>query len=155
MFKTALISFIDNSKDNLFEQTFYGSLITLLIYMHGLISTPIFWVLVIFMIIDFLIGIYSAFVNKIIDGDKLIEGAVKKCYVGILIILASLIDFVLSYFGINTQGIFHNFIMATLLARELGSIIRNAEMANLWVPSLFKTAMKSIKNASSSNKGSE
>lgn len=126
------------------HQTFATSLITLLAYVYGLVSTPLFWVLVIFSIIDFILGVYAAFKNKKLNWDKCLEGIANKVFIGILVLLSALIDYSLMYFGINTAGIFHNFIMAALLTRELGSIIKNAEKSHLWLPSLIRTAHKKL-----------
>lgn len=126
------------------EQTFYSSLLTLLFYMYGLISTPLFWVLVFFMTIDFVLGVYSAWKNKELDWNLCLEGIANKLFVGILVVMSALVDFALFHFGIHTRGLFHNFIMAALITRELGSGIKNAEKAKLWVPKIFKDAAKKI-----------
>lgn len=126
------------------EQTLMSSLITLLAYTYGLISTPLFWILVILSAFDFILGIYAAWKNKELNWDKCLEGIANKIFIVFLIVISAMIDFALMHFGIQTQGIFHNFIMAALITRELGSNIKNAEKADLWVPSLLKDAVKKI-----------
>lgn len=130
------------------EQTLIGSLITLFAYSYGLISTPLFWVLVILSAIDFILGIWAAFKNKELDWDKCLYGIANKIFIGVIIILSVLIDFTLMYFGINTAGLFHNFIMASLIVRELGSINKNAYKAGFWLPKLFKVAAEKLRNIS-------
>lgn len=139
-----MTTIVDMVKDNAIHQTFYGSLLTLLTYTYGLISTPLFWVLIGFCSIDYILGIYAAFKKKELDVDIALDGIVKKFYYGVLILLSAFIDFTLMYLGINTQGLFHNFIMATLLSRELGSIAKNANKGGLWVPKMIKDAQKTI-----------
>lgn len=145
MFKSALISFLITLKQTAIDYTLYGSLITVLVYVYGLISTPLFWVLIAFSFIDYIHGIYAAIRTGELDWDIALLGIIKKFYIGVLIVLSALIDFTLMFLGINTMGIFHNFIMATLLGRELGSIIKNARKAGLWVPKLFKDAQDALK----------
>lgn len=126
------------------HQTFISSLITLLVYVYGLVSTPLFWVLIIFSAFDFILGVYAAFRSKELNWDMCLEGIANKVFIGVIIFMSALIDYALMYFGIDTQGIFHNFIMAALLTRELGSNIKNAEKAKLWVPKLLKDAHKKL-----------
>lgn len=126
------------------ENAFFGSLITLLAYMYGLVSTPLFWVLIFFSAIDFFTGIYAAWKNGNLDWDICLDGIVKKVFIGILVMVSALIDFTLMYFGINSAGLFHNFIMGTLITRELGSFIENAERAKLYVPEFIKIARQRI-----------
>jgi toxin secretion/phage lysis holin len=142
VFKSALLSFVASVKASAATYTLYGSLITVLAYIYGMISTPLFWVLIIFSFIDYLHGTYAAWKNKELDWDIALEGIIKKFYIGVLIVLSALIDFTLAFLGINTMGLFHNFIMAALLGRELGSIIRNAKRAGLWVPKILKDAQE-------------
>lgn len=125
-------------------QTFMSSLITLLAYMYGLISTPLFWILVLLSAFDFIIGVYAAWKNKELNWDKCLEGIANKIFIGILVLMSAAIDFALVSFGIHTKGLFHNFIMAALITRELGSNIKNAEKAKLWVPKMFKDVAKKI-----------
>lgn len=127
------------------EQTMIGSFIALMAYAYGLISTPLFWVLIILCALDFIIGLWAAIVNSEVDWDKCLYGIANKLFIGVIIILSILIDFTLMYFGINTAGIFHNFIMATLIARELGSINKNAEKAGFWLPKLFKVVVNKLR----------
>lgn len=126
------------------NQTFMSSLITLMAYAYGLISTPLFWILVIFSVMDFILGIYAAIRNKEPNWDKCLEGIANKVFIGFLVLISALIDFTLMTFGIHTKGLFHNFIMAALITRELGSIIKNAEKGKLWVPQLIKDARDKI-----------
>lgn len=126
------------------QQSFISSLITLLAYVYGLVSTPLFWVLVFFSAIDFILGVYAAYRSKELNWDKCLEGIANKVFIGILIFMSALVDFALTYLGLNTQGIFHNFIMAALLTRELGSNIKNAEKAKLWVPKFIKEAHQKL-----------
>lgn len=126
------------------QQTLISSLITLLSYVYGLMSTPLFWVLVFFSTIDFILGVYAAYKSKELNWDKCLEGIANKVFIGILIFMSALIDFALSYLGLDTHGVFHNFIMAALLTRELGSNIKNAEKAKLWIPKLVKDTHKKL-----------
>jgi toxin secretion/phage lysis holin len=96
--------------------------------------------LVIFSIVDFILGVYAAIKNKKLNWDKCLDGIANKVFIGVLVLISALVDYALNYFGINTKGIFHNFIMAALLTRELGSIVKNAEKGKLWVPRLIKEA---------------
>ena len=134
------------------QQTFIISLITLLAYVYGLVSTPLFWVLVFFSSLDFILGVYSAIKNKELNWDKCLDGIANKVFIGILIIMSALIDYTLVYFGIDTKGLFHNFIMAALITREFGSTIKNADKAKLWVPKLIKDAHKKISEFSKEEK---
>lgn len=126
------------------QQTFLSSLITLMAYVYGLVSTPLFWILVFFSAIDFILGVYAAHKNKELNWDRCLDGIANKVFIGILVFMSALVDFALSYMGIHTKGVFHNFIMAALITKELGSNIKNAEKANLWVPKMFKDAAKKI-----------
>jgi toxin secretion/phage lysis holin len=144
MFKSAFLSLVEGIKEAGIEQSFSASLIMLMSYSYGLISTPLFWVLIVFCFIDYMLGVYAAFKNKELDWDLALEGIVKKLYYGVIIVLSVLIDFTLTYLGINTMGIFHNFIMAALLGRELGSITKNADKGGLWVPKMIKEAHKAL-----------
>lgn len=134
------------------HQTFISSLITLLAYTYGLVSTPLFWVLVFFSSLDFILGVYAALKNKELNWDQCLNGIANKVFIGVLIIMSALIDYTLMYFGIDTQGIFHNFIMAALITRELGSTIKNADKGKLWVPKLIKEAHKKISEFSKEEK---
>lgn len=134
------------------EQTFTGSLITLLAYVYGLVSTPLFWILVFFSAIDFILGVYAAYKSKRLNWDKCLNGIANKVFIGILVFMSALIDFTLVYFGINTHGVFHNFIMAALITREFGSTVKNANKAKLWVPKLIKDAHKKLSQLSKEEK---
>jgi toxin secretion/phage lysis holin len=134
------------------QQAFVSSLITLMVYVYGLVSTPLFWVLVFFSAIDFILGVYAAWRSKKLNWDKCLDGIANKVFIGIIIFMSALIDFALTYFGINTMGIFHNFIMAALLTRELGSTIKNANKAKLWVPKMIKEAHKKLSQLSKEDK---
>lgn len=134
------------------KQTLISSLITLLVYMYDLISTPIFWILVMFIIIDFILGIYAAYRNGEINWDVCLHGIANKVFMGFLVLISAAVDFCLMYFGIHTAGIFHKFIMAALITKEFGSVIKNAEKGGFWMPSLLKEANKRL--AEFSKKGS-
>lgn len=133
------------------KQTLVSSLFTLLIYVYGLISTPIFWILVFFALIDFILGLWAAFKHREVNWDKCLQGIANKVFIGFLVFMSALIDYGLMYFGINTGGIFHKFIMAALITKEFGSTIKNAEKGGFWVPSLFKEANKRIDSFSKGN----
>jgi toxin secretion/phage lysis holin len=130
------------------QQTFISSLITLLAYVYGLVSTPLFWALVIFSMIDFILGVYAAYKNKELNWNQCLDGIANKVFIGVLILMSAVIDYSLMFYGINTKGIFHNFIMAALMTRELGSIIKNAERGKFWVPQLFKDARQKLEDIS-------
>jgi toxin secretion/phage lysis holin len=136
------------------NQTLMASLLTLLTYIYGLISTPIFWAIIFLASIDFVLGVYAAYKNGELDWDVCLHGIANKVFIGILILVSAIIDFALMYFGINTGGIFHKFIMAALLTRELGSNIKNAEKCGFWVPKLLKEANKKLADFGK-EKGSE
>jgi toxin secretion/phage lysis holin len=133
------------------EQTFVSSFITLIAYVYGLVSTPLFWALVIFSNIDYILGVYAAFKNKELNWNKCLDGIANKVFIGVLVLVSAVVDYALLFYGINTQGIFHNFIMAALMTRELGSIIKNAEKANFWVPQLLKDARQRLSDFSKGN----
>jgi toxin secretion/phage lysis holin len=145
MFLSALLSFTTSIKENIKDIGFYGSLITILSYTYGLISTPLFWILIFFSAFDFLFGVTAAIIHKELDWDKSLEGLIKKLYIGIIVFISALVDFTLVYLGINSNGIFHNFIMAALIGREFGSVLTNADRCGLWVPRLLKEAADKIK----------
>lgn len=126
------------------QQTFMSSLITLMVYVYGLVSTPLFWILIFFSAIDFILGVYAAYKNEELNWNTCLDGIANKVFIGVLIFMSALVDFALNYMGIQTKGVFHNFIMAALLTKELGSNIKNAEKAKLWVPRIFKEAAKKI-----------
>ena len=134
------------------ENLFMSSLMTVLAYIYGLIGTPLFWIIVFLSAIDFILGIYAAFKRKKINWNICLEGIGNKVYIGFLILISAMIDFALMAYGINTKGIFHNFIMASIIARELGSIITNAEKAKLWIPEILKIALNKIKEISKGEK---
>lgn len=126
------------------NQTLFTSLLTLIAYVSGLISTPIFWIIVFLASMDFILGIYAAYKNGELDWDKCLHGIANKVYIGVLILVSAMVDYALMYFGINTGGIFHKFIMAALLTKELGSNIKNAEKCGFYVPKLLKEANKRL-----------
>lgn len=130
------------------EQTMISSFLTVTAYVYGLVSTPLFWILVFLSAIDFILGLYSAWKNKEVNMDTCLVGIGNKVYIGVLVLVSALVDYALMIYGINTQGLFHNFIMAALLTKELGSIIKNAEKGNLWVPRLFREARDKLKEYS-------
>ena len=127
------------------QESILGSLVTLLAYIYGLISTPLFWIIIFLISIDFLVGLYAAVKNKELDWSCTFDGIIRKLFLGILIFISAVIDYALNFYGIYTAGLFHNFIMGAIIVHELGSIINNSDKAGFWVPQLFKEANKKMR----------
>jgi len=133
------------------EQTLLGSLLTLLAYIYNLVSTPIFWILIILSIIEFLLGVYSSLKNKELNRNKFMEMVISTLFIGVLVVISAMIDYLLNNYGIKTHGVFHNYMMGILIAYELGCIQSNADKANLWTPKIIKTIRIKIEAFINSN----
>ena len=134
-----------------FQQTFISVALAGLLYYLNIIAIPVI-ILVCIMIIDYITGMISAWVNAELSSKKGIIGIVKKiCYL-FAIAAAMGIDWLI-YSGMTQIGIqldytifFGVLVTIWLIINEIISILENLAKIGVPLPKFLMAAIKRLKN---------
>ena len=138
-----------------FQQTFISATIAGLLYYLNIMAIPVI-VLVCIMLIDYVTGLISAWVNAELSSKKGIIGIVKKiCYL-FAIAAAMGIDWLI-YSGMTQIGIqldytifFGVLVTIWLIINEIISILENLAKIGVPLPKFLMTVIQRLKNTTES-----
>ena len=138
-----------------FQQTFISVALAGLLYYLNIIAIPVI-ILVCIMIIDYITGMISAWVNAELSSKKGIIGIVKKiCYL-FAIAAAMGIDWLI-YSGMTQIGIqldytifFGVLVTIWLIINEIISILENLAKIGVPLPKFLVNVIKRLKNTTES-----
>jgi len=103
-------------------------------------------VLVLFVAIDYVVGVTAAWFEKKLNSEIGARGIVKKFLLFVIVALAVQVDLALG------QEIFRSLAIWFYLANEALSIIENAGRCGLPIPSFLKTALEQMKQKADEGK---
>jgi len=103
-------------------------------------------VLVLFVAIDYVVGVTAAWFEKKLNSEIGARGIVKKILLFVIVALAVQVDLALG------QEIFRSLAIWFYLANEALSIIENAGRCGVPIPSFLKTALEQMKQKADEGK---
>jgi len=103
-------------------------------------------VLVLFVAIDYVVGVTAAWLEKKLNSEIGARGIVKKFLLFVIVALAVQVDLALG------QEIFRSLAIWFYLANEALSIIENAGRCGVPIPSFLKTALEQMKQKADEGK---
>ena len=103
-------------------------------------------VLVLFVAIDYVVGVTAAWIEKKLNSEIGARGIVKKVLLFVIVALAVQVDLALG------QEIFRSLAIWFYLANEALSIIENAGRCGVPIPSFLKTALEQMKQKADEGK---
>lgn len=137
------------SKDFL-QQTFVSAVITGLLYYLGIVAVPII-ILIIAMIIDYVTGMMSAWLNSELSSKKGIKGIVKKISYLALVAVAMIVDWLI-FQGLQQINVdlhysvfFAVLVTVWLIINELISVLENLSRMGVPIPNFLKNLINRLK----------
>lgn len=137
------------SKDFL-QQTFVSAVITGLLYYLGIVAVPII-ILIVAMIIDYVTGMLSAWLNAELSSKKGIKGIVKKVSYLALVAVAMIVDWLiccgLQQINVNIKYSVFFAVLVTvwLIINELISVLENLSRIGVPIPNFLKKLINRLK----------
>ena len=138
------------SKDFL-QQTFISAVITGLLYYLGIVAVPII-ILIVAMIIDYVTGMMSAWLNSELSSKKGIKGIVKKISYLALVAVAMIVDWLI-FQGLQQINVdlhysvfFAVLVTVWLIINELISVLENLSRMGVPIPNFLKKIIDRLKN---------
>ena len=138
------------SKDFL-QQTFISAVITGLLYYLGIVAVPII-ILIVAMIIDYVTGMLSAWLNSELSSKKGIKGIVKKVSYLALVAVAMIVDWLI-FQGLQQINVdlhysvfFAVLVTVWLIINELISVLENLSRMGVPIPNFLKKLIDRLKN---------
>ena len=138
------------SKDFL-QQTFVSAVITGLLYYLGIVAVPII-ILIVAMIIDYVTGMMSAWLNSELSSKKGIKGIVKKISYLALVAVAMIVDWLI-FQGLQQINVdlhysvfFAVLVAVWLIINELISVLENLSRMGVPIPNFLKKLIDRLKN---------
>ena len=138
------------SKDFL-QQTFISAVITGLLYYLGIVAVPII-ILIVAMIIDYVTGMMSAWLNSELSSKKGIKGIVKKVSYLALVAVAMIVDWLI-FQGLQQINVdlhysvfFAVLVTVWLIINELISVLENLSRMGVPIPNFLKKLIDRLKN---------
>ena len=138
------------SKDFL-QQTFVSAVITGLLYYLGIVAVPII-ILIVAMIIDYVTGMLSAWLNSELSSKKGIKGIVKKISYLALVAVAMIVDWLI-FQGLQQINVdlhysvfFAVLVTVWLIINELISVLENLSRMGVPIPNFLKKIIDRLKN---------
>lgn len=137
------------SKDFL-QQTFVSAVITGLLYYLGIVAVPII-ILIVAMIIDYVTGMLSAWLNAELSSKKGIKGIVKKVSYLALVAVAMIVDWLiccgLQQINVDIKySVFFAVLVAVwLIINELISVLENLAKMGVPIPNFLKKLINRLK----------
>lgn len=123
----------------------YTSWVSLMIYLVGGFDV-LFRALLIMMALDYVTGLIKGYKNKNINSKSAYKGFWKKIVVLIIVVGANQMDMILQGMGIRTL------VLMFYVATEFLSIIENASVLGVPIPSKLKDALEQCKENKESGK---
>ena len=139
------------SKEEFLQQTFVSAVITGLLHYLGIVAVPII-ILIIAMIIDYVTGMMSAWLNAELSSKKGIKGIVKKISYLALVAVAMIVDWLiccgLQQINVNIKySVFFAVLVAVwLIINELISVLENLSRMGVPIPNFLKKIIDRLKN---------
>ena len=140
------------SKEEFLQQTFVSAVITGLLHYLGIVAVPMI-ILIIAMIIDYVTGMMSAWLNAELSSKKGIKGIVKKISYLALVAVAMIVDWLiccgLQQINVDIKySVFFAVLVAVwLIINELISVLENLSRMGVPIPNFLKKLINRLKNA--------
>lgn len=132
-------------------QAVVSAVITGLLYYLGIVAVPII-ILVIAMIIDYITGMMSAWLNAELSSKKGIKGIVKKVSYLALVAVAMIVDWLI-FQGLQQINVdlhysvfFVILVTVWLIINELISVLENLSRMGVPIPNFLKKMVNRLKN---------
>lgn len=131
-------------------QVVASAVITGLLYYLGIVAVPII-ILVIAMIIDYITGMMSAWLNSELSSKKGIKGIVKKISYLALVAVAMIVDWLiccgLQQINVNIKYSVFFAVLVTvwLIINELISVLENLSRMGVPIPNFLKKLINRLK----------
>ena len=132
------------------QQTFVSAVITGLLHYLGIVAVPII-ILIVAMIIDYVTGMLSAWLNAELSSKKGIKGIVKKISYLALVAVAMIVDWLiccgLQQINVNIKySVFFAVLVAVwLIINELISVLENLAKMGVPIPNFLKKLINRLK----------
>ena len=142
---------MQSSKEEFLQQTFVSAVITGLLHYLGIVAVPII-ILIVAMIIDYVTGMLSAWLNAELSSKKGIKGIVKKISYLALVAVAMIVDWLiccgLQQINVNIKySVFFAVLVAVwLIINELISVLENLSRMGVPIPNFLKKLINRLKN---------
>ena len=139
------------SKEEFLQQTFVSAVITGLLHYLGIVAVPII-ILIIAMIIDYVTGMMSAWLNAELSSKKGIKGIVKKISYLALVAVAMIVDWLICCglqqinVDIKYTVFFAVLVAVWLIINELISVLENLSRMGVPIPNFLKKMIDRLKN---------
>ena len=128
----------------IFSITLSG-IITFVVYLVGGFDLAISCLLIA-ILLDYISGIFKAFVTKELSSNIGLKGIIKKVAILLIVMLAVLVDRVT-----GESGAIRTLVIYYFVANEGLSIIENLGEAGVPIPSIIKESLKALKKESKGN----
>lgn len=128
----------------IFSITLSG-IITFVVYLVGGFDVAISCLLIA-ILLDYISGIFKAFVTKELSSNIGLKGIIKKVAILLIVMLAVLVDRVT-----GESGAIRTLVIYYFVANEGLSIIENLGEAGVPIPSIIKESLKALKKESKGN----
>lgn len=119
--------------------------LTALNYLYGKIDTPLI-ALTVFIVIDTILGIFGAIVNKQLNSEKLRTGAIHKAVCGLVIVFSVVLDRLC-----GTMWIIRNLTLHYYIIHEGISILENLYKCGVPYPKQLKNIFEQLKKDDEKN----
>ena len=141
---------MQSSKEEFLQQTFVSAVITGLLHYLGIVAVPII-ILIVAMIIDYVTGMLSAWLNAELSSKKGIKGIVKKVSYLALVAAAMIVDWLiccgLQQINVDIKySVFFAVLVAVwLIINELISVLENLSRIGVPIPNFLKKIINKLK----------
>ena len=132
-------------------QAVVSAVITGLLYYFGIVAVPII-ILIVAMIIDYVTGMMSAWLNSELSSKKGIKGIVKKVSYLALVAVAMIVDWLI-FQGLQQINVdlhysvfFAVLVTVWLIINELISVLENLSRMGVPIPNFLKKMVNRLKN---------
>ena len=131
-------------------QAVVSAVITGLLYYLGIVAVPII-ILIIAMIIDYVTGMMSAWLNSELSSKKGIKGIVKKVSYLALVAVAMIVDWLIFQglqqinVDLNYSVFFAILVTVWLIINELISVLENLSRMGVPIPNFLKKLINRLK----------
>jgi len=141
---------VQSSKEEFLQQTFVSAVITGLLHYLGIVAVPII-ILIVAMIIDYVTGMMSAWLNSELSSKKGIKGIVKKISYLALVAVAMIVDWLICCglqqinVDIKYTVFFAVLVAVWLIINELISVLENLAKMGVPIPNFLKKLINRLK----------
>lgn len=132
-------------------QAAFAAAISAVIYYLGIVAVPII-ILIVAMIIDYITGMLSAWLNAELSSKKGIKGIVKKISYLALVAVAMIVDWLI-FQGLQQINVdlhysvfFAVLVTVWLIINELISVLENLSRMSVPIPNFLKKLIDRLKN---------